>query len=374
MQPDDPNLLVLKQRPLVVWLYCAIFAITGLVLLFSPGLLIPGLFCLGAGLGILLLASVDTLTLDKNRNRFSLQRRYVWRTTLKECRLDELSGFELERNRDRDGGSTYRIIAVLASGQSIPLTAVYTSGREGKRRRVEMLNQWLAQGSPKAAPGLPTEPDWPGQPTSPAQPPAQPVSPALRQALGLEAPQPPAPAQGGETDGVAWQLERLQLGDVLGDVPGMRWFSPDFKFEGGFLLLAQKPQGMRIASGLLGGLGRLFGQQALRLYGFSPADTPGLESAAPLDPPEPRLEPHYVSLTSNAFAARQALNPWVIIPLAAWGARSPLQPASPAQDQSQLVVLFSPRGVYVAGVGADTPAEIDALSELGVELVRALGG
>ena len=64
----------------------------------------------------------------------------------------------------------------------------------------------------------------------------------------------------------------------------------------------------------------------------------------------------------------------MIIPLAAWGARSPLQPASPAEDQSQLVILFSPQGVYVAGVGADTPAEIEALSNLGVEIVRALGG
>ena len=357
MQPDDPNLLVLKQRPLLVWLFCAIFAITGLVLLFSPGLLVPGLICLGAGLGVLLIASVDTLTLDKNRNRFSLQRRYVWRTTLKEYRLDELSGFELERNRDRDGGSTYRIIAVLSTGESVPLSAAYTFGRELKRRRAEVLNQWL-RGAGSPAPQAASV-----APAPSIHAPAGPAEAAPRAGS-------PTPAQSGETDGVVWQLERLQLGDV----PGMRWFSPDFKFEGGFLLLAQKPGGMRIASGLLGGFARLFGQQALRLYGFSPADTPGLESAAPLDPPETRLEPHFVSLTSNAFAARQALNPWVIIPLAAWGARSPLQPASRAEDQSQLVILFSPQGVYVAGVGADSPEEIEALSNLGVEIVRTLGG
>ena len=143
MQPDDPNLLVLKQRPLLLWLFSAILAITGLILMFSPGLLIPGLICLGAGLLVYLIASVDTLTLDKNRNRFSLQRRYPWRATLKESHLDELSGFELEQNQDSDGGRTYRIIAVLATGESIPLTSVYTSGREVKRRRMEMLNQWL---------------------------------------------------------------------------------------------------------------------------------------------------------------------------------------------------------------------------------------
>ena len=153
MAQTDPNLLVVKQRPVLLWLVSASLAIPGLVLLFSPGLLLPGLICLGAGLGVLLIASVDTLTLDRNRSRFSLQRRYPWRSSIKEYRLDELSGFELERNRDSDGGSTYRIIAVLASGESVPLTSVYTSGREGKRRRMEMLNQWLAQAQPQSRTG-----------------------------------------------------------------------------------------------------------------------------------------------------------------------------------------------------------------------------
>ena len=139
-------------------------------------------------------------------------------------------------------------------------------------------------------------------------------------------------------------------------------------------LLAQKPQGMRISNGLLGGLGRLFGQQALRAYGFSPQDSPGIEAAGPLEPPEPRLEPHYVSLTSDQVAARQVLNPWVMLPLVDWAVRNPLQPARTVEDQAQMVILFSPQGVYLAGVGINTPQEIETLSSLGVELVRALGG
>ncbi len=150
--------------------------------------------------------------------------------------------------------------------------------------------------------------------------------------------------------------------------------SPDFKLSDGFLLLAQKPEGMRISGKLLGGLGRIFGMQALRLYGFSPQDSPGMENAAPLEPPEPRLEEHYVTLTSNQRAARLALNPWAIMPLVAWAERNPLRPAKASQEQAQVVILFSPNGVYVAGVGVDTPEEIEELTSLGVELVRAQGG
>ena len=55
MQPTDPNLLVVKQHPLVLWLVSVSLAIPGVILLFSPGLRIPALICLGAGLGVLLL-------------------------------------------------------------------------------------------------------------------------------------------------------------------------------------------------------------------------------------------------------------------------------------------------------------------------------
>ena len=184
--------------------------------------------------------------------------------------------------------------------------------------------------------------------------------------VGFEA----APAESGETNGVRWKVAKLHAGEM----PVRRWFSADYKFEDGFLLLAQKPEGMRIPGKLLGGLGRMFGMQALRLYGFAPEDSPGIETAAPLEPPEPRLEEHYVTLTSNQRGARLALNPWVIMPLVAWAERNPLRPAKASQEQAQAVILFSPNGVYVAGVGVDTPEEIEALSGLGVELVRAAGG
>ena len=107
---------------------------------------------------------------------------------------------------------------------------------------------------------------------------------------------------------MTWQIQQLHVGEA----PITRWFSPDFKLEDGFLLLAQKPEGMRISGKLLGGLGRIFGSRRSACTASARQDSPGMESAAPLEPPEPRLEAYYITLTSNPIAARQLLNPWVI--------------------------------------------------------------
>ena len=364
MEQNDPQVLVVKEYPVALWLVSGVFALFGLFFFITPGSLGGGLIGVGVGLGLLLLGSVDTIALDKRRNRFSIRRRYLWRTTFQETPLDEVSGFELEASQSSDSGRTYRIIAVLAEGKPIPLTSAYTTGHERKRQRAAMLNQWMGRASQVIESD---ESAWRGAArveVSAAM--AQVESKKAPAVVGFEA----APAESGETNGVRWKVAKLHAGEM----PVRRWFSADYKFEDGFLLLAQKPEGMRIPGKLLGGLGRMFGMQALRLYGFAPEDSPGIETAAPLEPPEPRLEEHYVTLTSNQRGARLALNPWVIMPLVAWAERNPLRPAKASQEQAQAVILFSPNGVYVAGVGVDTPEEIEALSGLGFELVRAAGG
>lgn len=342
MSQTDPNVLVSKEYPWVLWLSGGLFAVSGLVFLFIPGSLTGGLISLAVGLGVGLLGPVNTLTLDRRRNRFSLRRRTLWRATVQEYPLDAIRSFELESSQSIDSGNTYRIIAVLAEGGQAPLTSAFTSGQRRKARRVEQLNQWLAP--------------------TPAQ--------LARQALFTDQPAPPE-APYGETAGVHWQIQARRAGEA----PVTRWFSPDTKFTAGFLLLAQKPEGMRTPGKLLGSLGRMFGQQALSLYGFSAQDCPGIETSAPLEPPEPRLEPYYIILTSNPLAARQVLNAWAIPPLVAWAERNPLQAdAAPQSSQGQLVVLFSPQGVYLAALSAQGSLDQEALTSLGVDLVRAQGG
>ena len=372
MEQNDPKVLVVKEYPTALWLVSGVFALFGLVFLITPGGLGGGLIGLGVGLGMLLLGSVDTITLNKRHNRLSIRRRYLWRTAFQEHPLDDVSSFELEASQSSDSGRIYRIIAVMAEGKPIPLTSAYTTGHERKRQRAARLNQWLGW---EGATVNQDESPWgasavEGDEGSRLSTVMGGEKSTTRVEAQVESQEVPAPAVNGETNGVRWQVAKLQVGEM----PVRRWFSPDFKFEGGFLLLAQKPEGMRISGKLLGVLGRMFGMQALRLYGFAPEDSPGMETAAPLEPPEPRLEEHYVTLTSNQRAARLALNPWVIMPLVAWGEHNPLRPAQASQEQAQAVILFSPNGVTVAGVGVDTPEEIEALSGLGIELVRAAGG
>ena len=69
----------------------------------------------------------------------------------------------------------------------------------------------------------------------------------------------------------------------------------------------------------------------------------------------------------------QADGPWYVSPLVQWAEQHPMphiQVARPDRP-AQLVVLFSPQGVYAACFAAASPEHIDALTNLGAELVRA---
>ena len=61
---------------------------------------------------------------------------------------------------------------------------------------------------------------------------------------------------------------------------------------------------------------------------------------------------YFVSLTSDQASARSCSIPWVVTPLIEWAERNPLKAAQSAEAAGQLVVLFSPQGVCLAGVKA----------------------
>jgi hypothetical protein len=114
----------------------------------------------------------------------------------------------------------------------------------------------------------------------------------------------------------------------------------------------------------------------LAMYGFAPDDTPGLDTAQPAAPSDPQLDQYFMTLTNDPYTARQLLTPWGVSPLVQWAEQHPMAQVQVARPDrpAQLVVLFSPQGVYVACLAAASPEHIDALTQLGVELVRAQGG
>ena len=152
-----------------------------------------------------------------------------------------------------------------------------------------------------------------------------------------------------------------------------RWFSPDFKTEGVFLLVAQKAEG-QASQGLLASLGSMIFKHTLSVFGFQTDDTPGLDQAATLAPLDPALESHFMALTNNPDSARQMLNSGTVMPLANWAQRYPLKQFQKGSGSSQLVVLFGPNGVYLATLNLLQPGQVDELAAMGAELVKSQHG
>ncbi len=169
------------------------------------------------------------------------------------------------------------------------------------------------------------------------------------------------------TDGVRWRMETR----ALANAPITRWTSPDFKLDNGFIYIVQVIPGQKASSGgLLGGLNNMLFKQSISMYGYTAADTPGIETAQPMQNMDPRLEQHFMAFTSNQSAARQILNPWVIMPLLQWAQKYPMQQGQSGYG-SQLTALYGPNGVTIALLGLSTPDRLQEITALGVELVKS---
>jgi hypothetical protein len=160
----------------------------------------------------------------------------------------------------------------------------------------------------------------------------------------------------------------------MGAAPATRWFSPDFWASGSFLFLAQKVDGQASGGGLMALIGNTLFRQSISLYGFHPDDTPGIEQARALEPLDATLEPHFMAFTSDPASASQILNAWAVRPLADWARRYPLRQLQSGARFGQLVVLFSPNGVFLGMLNVLQPDQVEELADLGVELVKAVGG
>jgi hypothetical protein len=235
---------------------------------------------------------------------------------------------------------------VCKDGQSIPFHGYYSSGIAAKKKTIQKLQAFL---------NLSPEPEPVAQQFIPS-------NPALIPPIGLSAEEEHL------TDGVHWRIQQASF--TSGSI--MRWFSPDVKTSSGFLYLVQKVTGQKtLAEGLLGSASKFFLEQSMKLYGFGPEETPGLDQATLLEPLIPALEPNFAGLTSNLDEARQIITPWLSAPLADWAARFPLKTFQAGQVFGQLVVLFSPAGVYLATLGNPIPEALDELTTLGVQVVKS---
>jgi hypothetical protein len=259
------------------------------------------------------------------------------------------SGFSNTSHR-----TTYRIEALMKNGEKIPFRSYYSSDFIFKQRIVEGLRQFIGladavDASPlgvlRAAPKL-------GAMVAAAQ---------QEKYTG-------ANTQEHITNGVHWFLQSRGMGAS----PMTRWFSPDFKTRSGFLFLAQKIAGQS-SGGFMASLGNALFKQTIGLYGFTEAETPNLAQAETLASLSPLVDIHFTAFTSDQTESRQIMTPWMQNPLAEWGQRYPLKQLQSGARFSQLIVMFCPSGVYLSTMGVLKPDQVDELTALGVEMVKAQG-
>jgi hypothetical protein len=352
--------LKLKEYPIISWILgFAGIGWGGYVFAMSlPAINLSGLLSAGVGLLFLLFSYALTVTADKQTGILTLNYRSILLHSVKEIPINQIQTIRVDSSRTRSsrGGTstTYRVEAILKGNEVIPFRSFYTSNFYKYQKWANNLRAFLNLGE--------AFDETPMGIFRAAQQVGAQVSQSQQEALTG------SNAEMRNTNGVNWQLQSFGMGAA----PGTRWFSPDFKTQSGFLFLAQKAAGQS-STGFLASLGATLFKQSISLYGFDGSDAPNIQTADTYASLSPALNTHFMAFTNDQAEAQQILNPWTQQPLAEWGAKYPLKQFQSGERFSQIVVLYGPKGVYVATQGTLTPDKLDEITSLGVELVKAQG-
>ncbi len=352
--------LKLTERPIMVWILgVAGIAWGGYAFVTTlPAINFNGIFAAVLGLAFLVFAYALTVTADKGTGMLTLDYRSPLHHSVKEIPISQIQTIRVDSSTSRNskGGrsTTYRVEAILKNNEKVPFRSYHSGNFNRYQKWAEQLRAFLGLGD-----AFDETPQGMFQ---------------AAKMMGAQAARSQQEALTGSmsemrnTSGVNWQIQPFGMGGS----PGVRWFSPDVKTQSGFLFLAQKVPGQS-STGFLASLGVTLLKQSMSLYGFSPEDTPGIQQAEVFASLSAALDQHFMALTTSPGEATQLLNPWTQNPLAAWGARYPLQQFQSAARFSQIVVLYSPRGFYIATQGTLPQDKLDELTQLGVDLVKAQG-
>lgn len=352
--------LIIRDYPTALWLFGLFMVGFSISAFFGPQ--VPRLVPLvGLGLAGLLftLPSVLVITADKSTGFLTLEYRSWLRRSKKEIALHELEAIQVNQkvSHDSDGASTtYQIVAVTKDGMMTPFRSYSTGSWRSKQKTVEKLRAFTGVGG--------VDPGLRGMFKQVSQ---RAKSEFQKQQAELTGP----PDEKHVTNGVRWQVQTT----AFGGAPVTRWFSPNFKTDGGFLFLAQIVKGQKMpTSGLMASINSTMLKASMSVYGLGDNEAPGMTSATPLDlaSVDARLAEHFSAYADDPSAAKQILNPWACRPLFAWAEARPLKQVQVGYG-GQLVALFGPDGVFLGTLGTVTPQQLDELTALGVELIRAQG-
>jgi hypothetical protein len=345
MREQDSPTPVIRDRPWVRWTIGLVLGgIAILLVLFALArifqsknasgesfpfviLLIAAVFGLGSLL-LFSLASVLTIRIESDRGFLTLTYRSLLRKKVKEIPLEQIASVNVEVYRGQS--PSYRVAIVEKDGQTTPLR-YYTPGnkQDFASRLREMIGvDGFFVSSPEYA--------------------------------ALIAPY----AEMQETSGVCWNLQSIEMAGV----PVTRWFSPDYKTKKTFVYITQKPASQK---SVRGALGRTAMRVAMGRYGFDGDDVPAANEGEMINL-DRRLEEDFVAFSPDPSAATRIINRKVVKLLDHWAERHPLQTIQViGKSFGQLVLLFSPQGVYAATVQVGNASQLEELIDLGVHVVKA---
>jgi hypothetical protein len=173
-------------------------------------------------------------------------------------------------------------------------------------------------------------------------------------------------ANGHETSGVCWKVQSSSQEQT----PFARWFSPDFKTDGEFVYIIQKPPNQQFPRGI-------FGERAmwrsLSFYNYKSKDVPRLGQARAVEL-DAELSAHYAAFASDESTAKEVLNRMAVQALSDWADRHPLQTVPIGYPVGQLTMLCCPRGVFVSVHYLCRASQLNDVIAAGVQLVRGQTG
>jgi hypothetical protein len=95
------------------------------------------------GVGMIFVASTVEVEMNRSEGLLHLRKDGLMGGSQREFLLREIQQAEVQVQRGRRGGVTYRIVLYALNDEEIPLSRVYTSGYEDKRRAVEAMREFL---------------------------------------------------------------------------------------------------------------------------------------------------------------------------------------------------------------------------------------
>jgi hypothetical protein len=326
-QPSPPP--VIRDLPWLRWcigLVLGGFALFTAIFAFMP---VAALFGFGSLL-LFSLPSVLTIRADGARGVLTLTYRSLLRKTVKEFPFQRIASIDIEVFSGQS--PSYRVVITQRDGQVTPLRYYSPGNKKDLARRLRELTG--VGGSTVFASHRPYE--------------------------ALIAPY----AQLRETSGVRWNVGSIDMGGV----PVTRWFSPDYKTKATFVYLAQKPASQKSVKGMIG---RTAMHASMARYGFTAEDVPGSEEGE-MVVLDHRLNRDFMAFSPDPSAAGRILNRRVVEVLEDRAEYHPLRMIQVVgKSLGQLVVLYSPDGVYAATIKVGDSSQLEELVDTGVRLVKA---